>query len=790
MENCAHCGLVVPGSAKFASELAFCCAGCRTVYGILKRSGLEGYYELRESLGWKPGGRNERAPDDLERVYGYLDSAPLSDDHSDGERVFFLEGVHCTACLWLIERLPEFCTEVTSARLNLHDSTVRIVRSADGKWSRVAALLHQLGYPPHWVTDAEEGRRLKTLEERALLIRIGVAGACAGNIMLLAVAIYAGATGWWADTFHAWSGILALPALFFSATPLYRSAWGAMRSRRLSVDVPIVLAVLSGAVVSYWSLFFGKSDSVYLDSVVALIFLLLSTRYFLKRVQGHQTMTSHLMRYLAPISARKFDVERNEYAMVASVSLRSGDRIRVDRNEVIPADGKLLTRDASVQEAVLTGESVPRVARVGQTVFSGSVLLSEPVEVEVQASGALTRIGKLIRSIEMGAYSKPAIVSLADRVGRAFLTAVMIASAVLVVTHWGVNPVDGIQRALTLLIVTCPCAFALATPLAFSLSLGRAAGEGILIKDAETLERLAKVRNIFLDKTGTLTYGNFEVFGWNWMGRFSKEEIRRAVRALESRSAHPIARALVADLGGSSNGVDPVVGEFSEVLGVGVSGRVDGQLYEVRGNGPGMIGIWRNGELQAEVRVGDQIRPEARVLVSELKSAGLEVGVLSGDREKTVRSVALEVGISEGRIGFELSPEQKAEIIRASKDTLMLGDGANDAAAFAVADVGMAVQGSLEAGMRSADVYLTARGLRPVIRAVEISRETMRVVRRGLLFTVLYNGTAGTLAWFGYMSPLLAAVLMPLSALTVFLLVQAGTHELRMDSSRRLAWRS
>lgn len=770
---CVHCGNPARGEQ-------FCCLGCRAVYKLLNESGLGRYYEIRNETA-KPGALK---PATLSHdTYAYLDDAAFRAKYARSSAApaeactmdFFLEGVHCAACLWLVEKLPALVSDVERSTLDLGKAVARVQLKAGGSFAPVARMLADLGYKPHAIEHDEQAEALLKHENRTWLVRMGVAGACAGNIMLLVIPSYSGLSGSLAMLFRWLSLALFLPVIFYSAVPFYKNAWASVRSRTISIDLPIVLAILFGALASVAHLPY-ENEHVYFDSLSALVFLLLASRYVLKRIQQNALQSSQLFQFLSPSFARRINRATGQLEEVAVSTLKAKDFINVDCGEILAADGTIAFGSGALNCALLTGESLPRSVGPGDKVFAGTVNEGAALQIEVEATGHDTRLGRILKQIENGNLKKAAIVTAADRTAKWFLVSVV--AAALAVIFLAPTLSEGFSRALALAIVTCPCALALATPLTMTVALGKASRNGILVKGAETLEKIYHAGEIALDKTGTLTNGHFEVLSWH--EEPGQAPLKQVVYALERRSKHPVARALVKYLDGTVQ--DPEILSHKETIGQGVEGRVDGSLYEIKPLRAGLgtsVGFYRDGALVGQARLGDRPRADAAASVAALGRLGLDTYVVSGDNRSAVAEVAAELGIAPARAIAEATPETKRQFVEAHPRALMIGDGANDAPALSTAYVGVAVQGSMEVSLRAADVYITRAGVAPVLALVEIARETMKTIHRNFAFSLFYNLAGGLAAATGHVTPLFAALLMPLSAFTVFSSSLLGTRKLR-----------
>jgi Cu2+-exporting ATPase/Cu+-exporting ATPase len=561
-----------------------------------------------------------------------------------------------------------------------------------------------------------------------------------------------------------------------------------LRSRQLSIDIPIALGLGVAFVASLISILV-HSKHVYFDTVSSLVFLLLASRYVLRKTQQEALHATRLIHFLTPSIARRKAAAGSEYEEVSVDSLRAGDRILVLAGECIPSDGIVASGISNLNASLLTGESRPELVQPGNPVFAGTLNMQSPLEIEVQSFGTATRLGRILSSMEEHLARKAPIVAFTDSISKAFVLISLALVALAFYVGFQISPAEGVSRALAMAIVACPCAFAFATPLALSIAMGKCAQYGILVKGADVIEKLAHVDQVVLDKTGTLTTGRFEVK--TWLIDSDESGVAEAVYALESRSTHPIAQAMVRYLKRQVNeSAIPEVRDFAETIGQGVSGSIHGHLYAIRGyagfahseetaEAGTQVAIYKDDKRIGLISLGDTLRSDTERAVDQIRKLGLEVKILSGDCLGAVLSVAKRLGVRPYQAHAKASPESKSEFISALPRALMVGDGANDSIALASAYVGVAVHSGMEISMRAADVYQRVPGVMPIVHLVRVSRETLKVIYRNFAFSLVYNfiGTAAALT--GHVSPLFAAILMPISALTVFGSSMIGTRALR-----------
>jgi Cu2+-exporting ATPase len=782
--SCAHCGLPVerPEPAG-ASSLQFCCSACSVAYDIIHGAGLGAYYARRpapdaQTRAVRPSGKS----------YAEYDEPAFAARHvtlaADGAKLeLFLSGIHCTACVWLVERLPRVISGVKQARFELGRSALDVTYDpAVTRPSDIARALDGLGYSPH--PSAAARREGQKERERALWVRLGVAGALAGNVMLMALALYSGAEAdpAYAALFRWGSFLLTVPSVFFCGSVFLRGALASLRTRTPHMDLPISIGILAGFARSTWNTIAARGE-VYFDSLAVLIFLLLVGRWLQARHRHGASQTLELIAALAPATARL--VEGAATREVPADAVPVGAVVEVLADQRIPVDGVVLEGRSNVDTAWLTGESLPEPVQPGARVYAGTVNATAMIRIRVEVCGSETRLGRLMQSVESAQARRAPIVRLADRVAGYFVLAALGLSALTYVLWSFIDPTRAVDHAVALLVVTCPCALGMATPLAVSAALKRAARAGIFFKGGEFLEALARPGSIAFDKTGTLTEGRLALAAF-----VGDEAILPLVRAAEERSAHPIGRAIVASLPASTLR-DPVDAE--ELPGAGVVARVgaralcigsaalvrDGSaptgatwertLAEQAALGRPAVAVALDGEVKGVLAFSDPLRSDARASLDALRSAGYRVAVLSGDQPQVVDALAPALGpLLAARGGMR--PEDKlawVERTRQDGPVVMVGDGVNDAAAMAAADVAIAVHGGAEAALVAADVFTTLPGVGKVLEAVVGARRTLHVIRRGIAFSLAYNVLGVVLCMAGLISPLMAAILMPLSSLTV-----------------------
>ncbi len=809
---CAHCGLPVGRRpVPTASGEPCCCTGCAVVRDALAEAGLGATFDRLRGL--SPSTRSARPQSPEALALAELDRPAFLDastrEVAGGREVdLFVDGVHCAACVWLVERLPHELDGVAGARLDLPRARLtltfdpqRVALSDVGKW------LSRFGYA---VRPSRPDAGQATAAERSLLVRMGVAWALAGNIMLVAFALYSGLD---ADpsaplaTAARWFSLaLTVPAVGYGAAPFFRRAWASVRAawaarsvRHLHLDTPIALGIAVGAGQSAWATVTGRGE-VWFDSVAVLIAALLTARWLQLRSRRLAGEASERLLALVPRVARRVEAD-GAVGVVEVDDLAIDDLVEVPAGEVLPVDGVVALGESRLDRAALTGEARPEAVAVGDAVEAGTTNLASPIRIRATAVGEATRVGRLLAWVEQGDAARAPVVLWADRIGGLFVLAVLALAAFTASLWLWLDPAQMPAHVAALLVITCPCALGMATPLALAVASGRAARAGIFVKSDGAVQRLTEVDTVVLDKTGTLTEGRMELAEW-----LGSEAALDLAAALDAHATHPVAQALV-----RARGVlEAPVADIEAVAGQGIRGTVGdaavvvGRAEWVEGESAALPPRWRSaleawaqagqtpvavavdGVPAAVLGVGDRLRPEAGALVARLQAEGKAVHVLSGDHASTVAAVARQLGIRCARGG--VSPEAKRDAVAALQDqgavVLMVGDGVNDAAALRQADVGAAVGGGTTAALVAADLFLTRRGVAPLTDAIDGAGQAMRTVRRLLWLSLGYNAVGAAAAVAGLVTPLVAAAAMPLSSLAVVGLALAQPSFRRADRSQ------
>ncbi len=684
-----------------------------------------------------------------------------------------LPGIHCSACIANVERTLNAHPGVEDARVNLTLKRAMIKAAPEMRAADLIPVLEHAGYEAH---ELDAGALSATSADKAgrdLLMRLAVAGFASMNVMLLSVSVWSGATDATRDMFHWISAAIALPAIAFSARPFFANAWSALRVRRLNMDVPIVLAILLALVTSLWETALS-GEHAYFDAALTLTFFLLAGRYLDYRTRAAaRSAAEELTALEVPRALRLIDGTEEE---VAVSTLAVGNLILVRPGGRMPVDGQIVSGQSELDRSLLTGETLPVFAEAGQIVSAGEVNLTGPLTIRATAVGEDTSLHRMADLVAIAESGRSRYTSLADKAAKLYAPGVHILSALSFV-GWYIYSGDlrtALNIAAAVLIITCPCALGLAVPAVTTAASGRLFRKGMLIKHATALERLAEVDTVVFDKTGTLTSGAPEVIN---LGDHTTADLEIAL-ALSEASAHPLSVALAK--AAREAGIKPAtLREITEAPGYGTEALFRNQ--RVRLGRAAWVGAEQGVETSAWLSVGsnapvafkftDTLRPGAAEAVSGFAKAGKQVILISGDSTGAVKALAEKLGI-ENWIA-EALPQDKAQRIQnlseQGRKVLMVGDGLNDTAALAAAHVSISPASALDAARVASDIVLLGTDLSPIADACDTAVKATKRIRENFRIATVYNVIAVPLAVIGLATPLIAALAMSTSSITVSL---------------------
>ncbi len=783
---CFHCGEPVPSSCNLSVEVEgqmqpVCCSGCEAVANLILQSGQSRYYQFRTEIAPKPAEEDVGIEESWQRFdeRHSLWGTALKDGRF--ELLLQVEGIRCAACAWLIRSQLEARQGIDQVQVDVATGFVRINWQPDKlRLSKIAAILSGVGYRPHLpLASAESMGRQE--ERRNALKRLSVAGLGMMQVMMYAVALYAGdamGISEASERFLQWvSLIVTAPVLLYSGRVFYTSAWRSLSNRRVGMDVPVALAISIAFIMSCINFFTGHGH-VYFDSVVMFIFFLSLGRYAELVIRHRNLQTGLALARLLPEWAEL--IKDGETEQVPATDLRIADLVRVRAGQTFPADGLITSGLTEVNEALLTGESRPVEKHVGDKVIAGSINQSQTVEMKVSKDPDDSTVSVMGRMLLKSQTHRSRYARLSERYAGWFV-AVVLSIAGLTALWWLLHDTSMLFPAtLAVLVISCPCALSLATPAAIASSSRALLEQGVLLTKSAALEALSGVDTIVFDKTGTLTSGSPSVVNTVInpdREEYNKETAFYIASQLELDSTHPVANAFDSTKANRDT-VSAVVNHDN-----GVEGRVDDLDYRL-GNADftgvnvteltGNLGrVWLVDESGwiARFDLDDGLRDAAAETISALRARGMDLMILSGDHDEAVASTAERTGITNWYAGQ--SPKMKMEFLESlqaqGKTVLMVGDGINDAPVLSMANVSMTVSGASELANSTADFILTANSLKYIDYVFKTSDDTHTVIRQNLLWALAYNLLAVPFAAAGMIVPWMAALGMSLSSLLVVL---------------------
>ncbi len=763
MNKCKHC--------QQTTISKFCCIGCKVAYSLINSLDLNSYYKYcKEIYGSKPMKINE-----VENQLSYDEFVQTS--AKGMYRINLLvEGIHCGSCVWLIESTLRKDPNVASAHVNM--STRRLVIKWNGKRKQVADLVEKifmLGYRliPFVPEKAEDEAKQK---EQDFLMRIGVSGLVNISMMMIIYGVWAGnfdqSMGYYTRLItHIFASIIAIPAIFYSGLPFFRSAIGALKAGRSNMDVPIAIGILGATFISIQETILGNAYTYY-DAAIGLIFFLLIGRYLELKSRNRAREFAHNLILSQP---KTITLDINGKLTLLSLSkAKVGDIAFVSVGDRFSADGTIIQGETEVDNSLITGESEPVKIGVGDRVSSGTLNVSAPVRFRISALSDDTLLGEIIRFMEIAEQGRAGYVRIADKLAQYFTPTVLLLTSMTFLLWyfmWGASLNEALLNSTALLIITCPCALGLAVPIVQVVASSKLMAQGIIIKSSDALEKIARIDSVIFDKTGTLTAGRPKL---NNRDKISDTDFK-IIGSLASFSKHPLCK----EIGSSEIKFDEIAKEFK---GQGVISKLNGKevrlgsrkFCSVEGRSKdSYLEVWyKSGNTKAiRLTFTDQLRLDAKSVVSEIKRLGFPMEILSGDRDEVVKRISGEVGIKKYK--SEMTPQEKYEHLKslaeAGKKVLMVGDGLNDAAALKAAFVSISPTSSLEITQTNSDIVFQGEKLFPVIRAFKIAEFASTVVKQNFALALLYNITTVPIAIMGYINPVIAAISMSASSIMVVL---------------------
>jgi P-type Cu2+ transporter len=780
---CWHCGeplLATVVHARVGGELrAVCCHGCRAAAEWIQQLGLAEYYSLRTEPATKPDLSPAADRDSCLAWQRDELARHVVRDLGDGRRetMLFVEGVRCTACVWLIERALQSLPGVASVQVNALARRARITWLDERvSLSQILERLARTGYRA-WPLHARALDDIRRQEARDALKRLIVAGFGAMQAMMFAAVLYlrgADAVDTSAEALFRWLGfIVATPVVLYSAGPFFKGAARSLAARQLGMDVPVAAAIALIYAASFVEALLGGGH-VYFDSVSMFVFFLLAGRYLEMRARHH---AGDLVDALARLTPSFADRRREDHSLerIGIHELRVGDCVHVGEGGLVPADGVLLSPGCRVDEALMSGESAPILRRRGDTLIAGSVLVDGPIDLQVERVGADTVLAGIAGLVERAQVERPQLARAGEQATGRFVVRVL-SLTVLTAAAWSViDPSRAFAAALAVLVVSCPCAFALAVPAAITRALTVLARCGVLVVKPDAIAALAQTTHVVFDKTGTLTLPRLTDV--QTFSDVSPECALQLAGALARESHHPLARAIAAACGEAAL---PVATQVSSEAGLGLCGVIEGRKLKLgssrfaapdrhlASHADAILLADQTGVIAA-FSVSEQLRPGTRDVIDALKAQGMQLYIVSGDAPAKVADVAEKLGIASWRA--RASPADKLTelgTLRAQgARVLAVGDGVNDAPVLAGAHVGVALASGAEIARASSDIVLAGERLSALVTARRIARQTVAVIQQNQRWALLYNLTAMPLAALGFVPPWLAALGMSFSSLCV-----------------------
>jgi P-type Cu+ transporter len=771
--KCFHCGQPCDDNKTISFlEKSFCCLGCKTVFEILNENNLCEYYDLES----KPGITLRHVREDS---YTYLDEPAIKTKMLEFQSLsfcrvnFYIPNIHCISCIWLLENLNRLNVGVLKSQINFASKTIKIDFNAETISLRaLAKLLTSVGYAPQIQLENEKSTPQADPSKKTLILKLAIAGFCFGNVMLLSFPEYFGIEG---DSkilkqLFSWLNILlAIPAVAYSGRDYFTAAWQSYRQRQINIDVPIAVGLLALFLRSLYDII-SSTGPGYLDSLTGLIFFLLIGRWFQSKTYESFAFDRDYRSYFPLAVQRK---KENEWKSVIVYELEPDDCIRIRNMEIIPADSILLEGTAFIDYSFVTGESRPVSAQTGDLLYAGGRLIGEPVTLIVKKKTSQSYLTSLWNN---DAFSKPEekhYKKIIDKAARRF-TWIVLTIATIAGTYWYIVDPSRVWLIITsILMVACPCALALATPFTYGNMLRVFGRHGLYLKNADVIERMATINAVVFDKTGTITHGNNPNIKFH--GVLSETELSW-IKRLTSYSTHPLSNLITKNIDAK---LCLATSEFKEIPGKGIEGRVEDNTIKIgsaefigtslkMNDLTSKVFISINGESKGYFSIQTSLRGNIKDMLGRLGNQC--VALLSGDND-TDRARMKGLFHQSVQLLFNQSPHDKLDYINnlqtANKKVMMLGDGLNDSGALKQSDVGIAVTDDTGIFTPACDGIFHGDKIGSLDKFLSLAQASTVILKAGFIISFMYNAIALSFAVSGHLTPLVAAILMPISSISV-----------------------
>jgi len=775
-QSCFHCGLTIEQNEEIDfDDKKFCCTGCKTVYEIFSINDLTSYYDFEKSPG--------ATPQDIKGKYDFLENETIL-----AKVLEFQEGntsivslniphIHCSSCIWILENLNRLQPGISISQVNFHEKKVRITFNSDVvSLKEIAYLLSSIGYEPY--ISLENYGTAKAKVDRSLTYKLGVAFFCFGNIMLLSFPEYFEMKEFWLDSYKPFFRLLifllALPSFLYSASGYYISAYHSIRTRMLNIDIPIALGIIVMFIRSTYDMLMDHGPGFF-DSLASLVFFMLLGKMFQIKTYSFLSFERDFKSYF-PIAVTKINKDATE-DNVAIYDVLKGDRLLIRNQELIPVDGILISENAEIDYSFVTGEAVPITKKSGDKVFAGGKQIGKVIEMEVLHSVSQSYLTQLWSNEIFQKKVDQKHKTITDAISRYF-TPILLLIAFAGFGYWIFIDANTAFNVFTaVLIVACPCALALTAPFTFGNILRILGKKKFYLKNAIVIEQLAKVNTIVFDKTGTITTNKKSniVYEGNPVSDSDIVLIKNVLRG----SNHPLSRMLYDFLPEAKR---ITVEEFQEITGKGILAVIEGKEIKI-GSGQFVNDIVADGseieKTALHIKIGEvyfgkytfqnQYREGLEKLFANL-SKDYEIKVLSGDNDG--ERANLEAILPKGtELIFNQKPEQKLDYIKKlqekGQNVMMVGDGLNDAGALAQSNVGISISENVNVFSPACDAILDASEFSRLNYFLNLSHKAISIIKMSFGLSLLYNVVGLAFAVTGNLLPLVAAIIMPLSTITI-----------------------